>query len=800
MMLVSLVLAILLQYSVEGQNHPYPGPGGQGHMGYPGGPPGKGYPGGPPGKGYPGGPPGKGHPGGPSGQGGYGGGGGGYGGGGGSYGKPPPDSCAVLIPAKIKGGKDLCITYGMVDHYIQAAILKFDLETVFEKEVEDSTTSANGYLADASKEFKHLMGEVLLHATEGLVERYKLDKKAIMEYLPKIETMKTCIARFCPASLTTWHCNGDCRYRTYDGSCNNLNYPWWGQTGTTFKRFLSPCYADNLSEPRVSVTGSELDLPSARVLSLLVHKDQRRCDMTANAIHIWYGQQLNHDLTRKAGFGRLACCDNSEEGDMWNKMCYPAHVDEADPFYSQFDVKCMSITRSQFGVCEKCKLGAMNQMNEQTGVIDGSSWYGTTKETVMELRTGYGGKLIVSELENYKLPVLPGTKKDGIRCHTMTPMETNTCSWTAGDSRVSESPGLSANTLIFWRLHNYICDLLREMHPYWTDDQYFLEARHIAVAIYQHITYNEYLPLFIGMDLMKKYDLLPQKGYFKGYNNKVNPSIANVVSTAAFRACHANVPGFIEVRDPDCELLEVNELSDILLKPVVHCVDNLIMGAAKQCAHASGSSMTDQLRGKMFKRKEGMGNDLAAINIQRGRDHGLPGYNKWRKWCGLTPIKDWKDLYEVLAEPHSADLIKKLYLSVDDIDLWVAGVAEKALPGALAGPTMSCIMARGFKETKIGDRFWYDNYGMKSSFTPAQLEAIKSVKFSSLICELSDDIYKIQPWAMAMPGKGNEMIGCENIPPIDLYAWKDSPAPHVPKEMECGPNCGSEHVPPVQPE
>ena len=53
--------------------------------------------------------------------------------------------------------------------------------------------------------------------------------------------------------------------------------------------------------------------------------------------------------------------------------------------------------------------------------------------------------------------------------------------------------------------------------------------------------------------------------------------------------------------------------------------------------------MEDGLRDKLFFRRIPPGTDLFSLNIQRGRDQGVPGYNKWRELCGLRKFKSFKE-------------------------------------------------------------------------------------------------------------------------------------------------------------
>ena len=112
----------------------------------------------------------------------------------------------------------------------------------------------------------------------------------------------------------------------------------------------------------------------------------------------------------------------------------------------------------------------------------------------------------------------------------------------------------------------------------------------------------------------------------------------------------------------------------------------------------------------------GIGLDLAAQIIQHGRDHGIPGYVKWRDFCGLPQVQTFEQLSDVMAAATIAAL-KSTYRNVGDIDLFTGGLAETPNKGAVVGPTLGCLIGRQFHYLRRGDRYWFENELPPSSFT-----------------------------------------------------------------------------------
>ncbi len=97
-----------------------------------------------------------------------------------------------------------------------------------------------------------------------------------------------------------------------------------------------------------------------------------------------------------------------------------------------------------------------------------------------------------------------------------------------GDARVNEQPNLAIIHTIFVREHNRIARVLQNLHPSWGDDRLFLEARRIVNAEYQHIIYNEFLPIVLGQDVLSK-GLVPLNvGFSNDYNNNFDPRCLSV--------------------------------------------------------------------------------------------------------------------------------------------------------------------------------------------------------------------------------------------------------------------------------
>jgi hypothetical protein len=118
------------------------------------------------------------------------------------------------------------------------------------------------------------------------------------------------------------------------------------------------------------------------------------------------------------------------------------------------------------------------------------------------------------------------------------------------------------------------------------------------------------------------------------------------------------------------------------------------------------SKIIDDVRNFLFGPPGAGGLDLAAININRGRERGLPDFNTIRANLGLRKYfffqqMDWN--YNILIK------MVKTYKNVNKVDPWVGMLVERPRPGKLFGETIMTIMEEQFGALRDGDRFFYEN-------------------------------------------------------------------------------------------
>jgi hypothetical protein len=213
------------------------------------------------------------------------------------------------------------------------------------------------------------------------------------------------------------------------------------------------------------------------------------------------------------------------------------------------------------------------------------------------------------------------------------------------------------------------------------------------------ITYNEFLPALLGRGAIPRYT---------GYKADVNPGISTEFSTAAFRLGHSMLEDDVQFFDNNGE--EVRDempLSQAFFNPAVVSemgLDSILKYLASTNSEEIDIRVVDSLRNFLFGPPGAGGFDLASLNIQRGRDHGLADYNTTRAGVGLPRVSDFS---EITSDENLQQSLQSLYGTVDNMDLWVAGLAEDHLPGSNVGPTFQRILVDQFTRLRDGDRFWY---------------------------------------------------------------------------------------------
>nr|XP_045591913.1 peroxidase-like [Procambarus clarkii] len=594
------------------------------------------------------------------------------------------------------------------------------------------------------------------------------------EDLQEVTLANTVIAATCPRHP---RCDRHLLYRTLDGSCNNLEHPSWGQARTTYQRLRPPHYSDGLSGPRVSVGGGPL--PSARLVSTSVAADEDRpsADLTLSVMQ--WGQFLDHDLAhtpinRFGDMGGIQCCGESGrhlvDAAVRHPACFPIEIPADDPFFGGTGRRCMNFVRSLLAPrADPCTLGHGEQMNQVTHYLDGSNIYGSSRQEEQTLRLFRGGLLVVQERD-----LLP---PDSSVTECQSTSHGNSC-FKAGDGRVNQQIELAIIHTVWVRMHNRIARELARLNPHWSDETIYQETRKIVVAIYQHIIYNEWLPLVLGKDYMAENGLLPlREGFSRGYDSGLNAALLNEFATVAFRFGHSLVQGMIELVDATGAVQDAMPLYENFHNPgpvyTPGRLDDLLRGLATQPIQQLDNFVTSSLTNRLFQTREmPVGMDLVALNTQRARDHGVAPYNDLRAACGLTRAKTFQDLLDVLP-PKVVNVFQQLYASVDDIDPFVAGISERPAPGALLGPTFRCIVGEQFIRLKRGDRFFYDLADMPASFSEAQLYSIRLMSWARVLCETGDMLGYVQPLAFLRPRGLNERVPCDSasIPGLDLSPW-----------------------------
>ncbi|MET3441048.1 Ca2+-binding RTX toxin-like protein [Variovorax paradoxus] len=357
----------------------------------------------------------------------------------------------------------------------------------------------------------------------------------------------------------------------------------------------------------------------------------------------------------------------------------------------------------------------------------------------------------------------------------------------AGDGRVNENIALTGMHHVFHAEHNRLVEhtkavimasgdaaFIAEWHlpdGSWDGERLFQAARFGTEMQYQHLVFEEFAR-----------KVQPQIDIFfaatQVYDTEIDPSIVAEFAHTVYRFGHSMLTETVDRFDVDFNVIggaadptQQLGLIEAFLNPLAFAAGGitadeaagaLARGLTRQQGNEIDEFVTEALRNNLL----GLPLDLAAINILRGRDTGVPTLNAARRdFYGVTgdsqlkPYANWVDFMEhikheasvvnfiaaygvhaslagadTLAEKRAAavalvyggigapeDRLDFLFgrnayadqagittTGVDDIDLWIGGLAEKQMPfGGLLGSTFNFVFEEQMEKLQDGDRFYY---------------------------------------------------------------------------------------------
>jgi peroxidase len=478
------------------------------------------------------------------------------------------------------------------------------------------------------------------------------------------------------------------QFRTLDGSQNNNDHPEYGNINTPLVRLFNHDYSNGIN----GLSGQ--NRPNPREISNHIC-DQKQSypnsKCATNILWLW-GQFIDHDITLVGSSDEKANIS----------------VPTGDPYFDPQSTGEKYIPFCRSAIQEGTGVGntPREMLNQLTPFIDASNVYGSTQERNNYIREFKCGKLKTSH--GNMLPVGDGSIENA--GHAMSAI------YVGGDVRANEHVGLISIHTLFVREHNWWAEEINKKCDNLSDEDIYQIAKVIVEAEIQAITFNEFLPTLLGGCNVDDYD---------GYDSEVNPQVSHLFSVCCYRL-HSLITS-----EPIKNMSLKEQFFSSYLMSNKLTLEKVFKNYFNSKCEELDPHFVDDLRNFLFGPPGAGGHDLAALNIQRGRDHCLPDYNTVRANVGLGK----KNSFNEISCDNELNLkLKNVYGDINDIDVFIAGICEKKYNScSMLGQLFHKIVIEQFYKIRSGDKFWYENRLSKS-----QIKFINNVKLSDIIKRNTD--------------------------------------------------------------
>jgi heme peroxidase len=365
---------------------------------------------------------------------------------------------------------------------------------------------------------------------------------------------------------------------------------------------------------------------------------------------------------------------------------------------------------------------------------DGSQLYGVDAEAQKLTRTGEGGRLKVDAKGVVPLPDDP-----------------------ARDPRLVPGFWLGLQMLVnlFTLEHNAICDRLAAEYPAWTDEQLFQRARLIVAALLAKIHTVEWTPAVIAHPTM---EIAMRANWYGIAGERVKRAFGRISASEVISGIpgskhdHFGVPYALTeeftivyrmhplIADDYrfCSAADGHELEQRTLRDlagpgsqtVLDRIGMLDLLYSFGTAHPGAIVLNNFPRHlQEFERPDGKLMDIAATDILRSRELGVPRYNEFRRLLHLEPAVDFEDLTD---DRELIDRLRRLYGDVERLDVIVGMFAEKPPRGFAFSDTAFRIFILMASRRINSDRFLTDDY-TASTYTQTGIDWIEGTRFVDVL-------------------------------------------------------------------